>query len=138
MKAKPFNLSDVLSVTTGRLVSFRLMEGVYALLNHMTGDNLFTHQLGRAKEACARALLLDHPWLEEEGARLEAILDALPEDADVMQEIRPFFVDLARRVGSSDINILPLSPNAWLHVDPVKELEAMVGSDRVIVVEANE
>jgi len=32
-----FHISDVLSITTGRLVSSRKMEGIYKILNHMTG-----------------------------------------------------------------------------------------------------
>lgn len=38
--AKPFNIADVLSITTGRLVSWQGIGGVYTILNHMTGDNL--------------------------------------------------------------------------------------------------
>lgn len=133
--AKPFNLSDVLSITTGRLVSFRHMGGIYDILNHMTGDHLFTHQLGRAAKACRPVLLSDHPWLAEVGAQLEVFLDALPSDADVMVALRPFFADLMKRVGSSDINVMPLSPGAWLVMDPLKEAGAMLGDDDVIVVE---
>jgi hypothetical protein len=37
---RPFHLGDVLTITTGRLVSPRHMDGVYDVLNFMTGDNL--------------------------------------------------------------------------------------------------
>lgn len=47
-EGKRFHLGDVLSITTGHLLSPRHMEGVYEILNHMTGDQLFTHQLPRA------------------------------------------------------------------------------------------
>lgn len=138
MSAKPFNLSDVLSITTGRLVSFRHMEGVYDILNHMTGDKIYTHQLGRAIEACRPSILADHPWLAEIGGRLEALITALPDGADVMLELRPFFVDLMRAVGSSDINVLPLAPGIWLEIDPIAEAAAMFGDDKIIVVETAE
>jgi hypothetical protein len=45
MSKKSFHLSDILSVSTGCLVSRNHMGGVHQVLNHMTGDNLFTHQL---------------------------------------------------------------------------------------------
>lgn len=59
---KTFPLRVVLTVTTGRL----LTEGkgprdngigdLYEILNWITGDSLYTHQLPRAGKAC-------RPWL---------------------------------------------------------------------------
>lgn len=60
---KLFHISDVLSITTGRLVSTRHMQGVYEILNYMTGENLYTHQLPRASRECAPAILAAHPDL---------------------------------------------------------------------------
>ncbi len=46
---KTFPLAQVLSITTGRL--FCDMDGIYEILNFLTNDNLFTHQLpGAANE----------------------------------------------------------------------------------------
>jgi hypothetical protein len=63
MKTKQFHLGDVLSVTTERLVSPRHVDGVYDILNFMTGDNLFTHQLPRANDECKPFLLEQFPQL---------------------------------------------------------------------------
>lgn len=60
---KEFHLGDVLSVTTSRLVSPRHMDGVYAVLNFMTGDNLFTHALPRARDEMAPVIFDQHPQL---------------------------------------------------------------------------
>ncbi len=60
---REFHLSDVLSITTGRLVSLRHMEGEYDVLNFMTDDNLSTHQLPRAADECKPELLKQHPQL---------------------------------------------------------------------------
>ncbi len=65
MKIKKFHLGDVLSITTQRLVSPRHMVGVYDILNFMTGDNLFTHQLPRAANECKPYLLEQFPKLAE-------------------------------------------------------------------------
>lgn len=56
-----FNLGTVLTVTTGRL--FCPIGDLYEILNHMTGDNLFTHQLPRASEAAKPVLLAAYPRL---------------------------------------------------------------------------
>ena len=61
---KEFHISDILSITTGRLVSTRHMEGVYDILNYMTRSELWTHQLPEAGELCAPYLLRQHPGLE--------------------------------------------------------------------------
>lgn len=58
-----FHTGDVLSVTTGVLLSPTLMDGIYKILNFMTNDNLFTHQLPRAARECAPYLLKQFPQL---------------------------------------------------------------------------
>lgn len=60
---REFHLGDVLSVTTGILMSPTRMDGVYAILNYMTGDSLFTHQLPRACKQAGPAILAQHPRL---------------------------------------------------------------------------
>jgi hypothetical protein len=62
--SKEFHISDVLSITTGRLMSTRHMEGIYDILNYMTQDNLFTHQLPRAGDECKPWILFQHPDLD--------------------------------------------------------------------------
>ena len=63
MTTKTFHLGDILSVTTSRLVSPRHIDGVYDILNWMTGDDLMTHQLPRASRECEGPLLAQHPDL---------------------------------------------------------------------------
>ena len=64
MQTKEFHLGDVLSITTGRLVSPRRMDGIYDILNFMTDSNLFTHQLSRAINECKPHLLGQFPQLD--------------------------------------------------------------------------
>lgn len=58
---REFHLGDVLSITTGRLISPRGIEGVYDILRFMTGQDLFTHQLPRAMTEMKPRLLAQHP-----------------------------------------------------------------------------
>ena len=65
---KTFPLRVILTVTTDRLLTEPKDGGngigdLYAILNHMTQDNLFTHQLGRASEECKPWLLRWYPEL---------------------------------------------------------------------------
>mgnify|MGYP001172845513 FL=1 len=63
--SKNFHIGDILSITTGKLVSPNHMDGIYEILDYMTGDKLFTHQLPRASEECKPFLLKQMPWLIE-------------------------------------------------------------------------
>lgn len=62
-ETKDFHLGDILSITTGMLVSPRHMAGVYDILNFMTGEQLFTHQLPRVSREAGPVLLRAHPDL---------------------------------------------------------------------------
>ena len=65
IETKRFHIGDVLSITTGRLVSRDHMDGIYAILNHMTGENLYTHQLGRAMRESKPYVLDQFPELRD-------------------------------------------------------------------------
>lgn len=64
-QTRDFHLGDILSITTGRLVSTRHMDGIYDILDYMTGDSNYTHQLPRAADECRPYLLEAHPFLSE-------------------------------------------------------------------------
>ena len=68
-----FHLGDILTVTTGIFMCPTRMDGLYRILNHLTGDNLMTHQLPRAAEECK-------PWLRHQFPTLPV---TVPESAMV-------------------------------------------------------
>ncbi len=59
------HLGDILTITAGPFLSPDGVDAIYRLLNHMTGDNLFTHQLPRAADECKPDLLRQHPDLAD-------------------------------------------------------------------------
>ncbi len=61
---RTFNLADVLSITTGVLLSDRLIEGVYDILGYMTNDPYITTLgLVAVADASKDELLRQHPQL---------------------------------------------------------------------------
>lgn len=60
---REFHIGDVISITHPMLVSPRKMEDIYDILNWMTGENLFTHQLVRASKECRPILQRLYPEL---------------------------------------------------------------------------
>lgn len=114
MNARSFDLGDVLSVTTGILMSPRHMEGIYDILNFMTGGNLFTHQLPRACREVAPIIIQQHPQL----AAIE--LDTLEPEF-----VGAVLAGLKHKYGDT----LALTPMAdYAHMHPIEELLSMRGA----------
>lgn len=122
MTARDFDLGDILSVTTGRLVSPRHMTGVYDILNFMTGDNLFTHQLPRASRECEPVLLLQHPQLKAIDADPPGITDWAA------------WLDEQKAIYGDTLPVEPCGPRVHERIDPLSELAEMVHPDRIITV----
>lgn len=126
MKRKLFHLGDILSITTGRLVSPRLMGGVYDILNYMTQDNLYTHQLPRAGDECKPWLLRQHPQLRT--------VDASSIDRDNWQD---WLAEQVKLFGK-ELLVEPIPRDDHDYIEPIAELVEMVGSEKVIVVEVSD
>ncbi|MFJ6559962.1 hypothetical protein ACIQMV_08775 [Streptomyces sp. NPDC091412] len=120
--ARTFPLADILTMTTGRLLSARHMDGVYDIANWMTGESLMTHQLPRAADACGPALLAQHPQLK--GVEPPAGVDA--------PDLMAWLANTEREYGH-ELSVAPLAAEQWRHQDPIEELCDMVGPERVVV-----
>lgn len=123
MTARPFHLGDVLSVTTGLLVSPRHMNGVYDILNFMTGDNLYTHQLPRASRECKPHLLQQHPCLA-----------TISSDGIGPDNWEPWLKGLIA-IHGEQLLVAPLPLDAHERIDPLSELVEKVHPDRIVVVQ---
>lgn len=119
---KLFQLGDILSITTGKLVSKRHMDGVYDILNFMTGDNLFTHQLGRASNECRSALLEQHPQLA-----------AVTGDEVTPENFKAWIEAQCAEFGD-ELMVQPLPEHAHEFIDPMSELAEKVHPDRIVTV----
>jgi hypothetical protein len=138
---KVFHISDVLTVTTGRLVSASHMDGVYDILNFLTGDSLYTHALPRAMKECEPWLRAQFPTLFPDNPLMEGLISGLDSNlANIEGDRKPAIARWVEsvRVATGLPEHLPVyEMGADMHtvIDPIEELEAMVGKDRVIVVE---
>ena len=118
-----FHLGDVLSITTGILLSPDGMNGVYRILNHMTGDDLFTHQLPRAAEECRPTLREQHPALAGiEPPELDGEAAAMAWLAEQVTEYGEMF------------DVEPLSAGDHMRINPLAELSMMAPHMEIIPV----
>ncbi len=115
MSARSFHLGDILSVTTGRLVAPGHVDAVHQLLDFMTGDTLFTHQLPRAIGECAPHLLAQHPDLAEV---------SVPDEFDNAKHVLTWLNEQVMRFGEFR-DVLPLKEEDHTRIDPISELKMM-------------
>lgn len=124
-RQKDFDLGDILSITTGRLVSPRKIGGVYDILNYMTGESLFTHQLVRASKTCKPELLRQHPQLAD--IDTSSICD--PETA------MKFLGEQKERFGAA-LSVQPLAEGVYTPCHPIQELVDM-GAKNIIATDGS-
>lgn len=120
--SRKFHLGDILSITTGKLVSPKGMDGIYGILNYMSGDDLFTHQLPRVSDECKPKILEQHPQLSE--------VDASPVNLENYQQ---WLAEQVAKYGEY-LEIQPLSRGSHEYKNPIEELEDKVGKEKIIVV----
>lgn len=120
MKMMTCDLGTVLSVTTGILLT-RNFGDVHRLMDHLTGDTLFTHQLSRAFKPCKVALLAQFPRLADvtPPANVGEILDAWLETESVLH--------------GNSFDVVPMAPDAWERRPPLEELQSMMRPDQEMV-----
>lgn len=117
MTTRTFKLEVVLSALDGKLLCS--MGEVYEVLNFLTGDNLFTHQLPRAGRVCRVKVFQQHPFLKE--------IDVSDINPDNWKEK----LDDIKAAYPNEIELSPIEN--WHHIDPVEEAETM-SLGKVIVV----
>lgn len=119
---REFHICDVLSITGEKLVAPRGVEAVYDLLNYMTGDSLFTHQLPRGARECRPWLLKQHPFL-----------GAISDDEVTPENVQDWIARVVAEHGEM-LSIEPLPPGEHERIDPVSELVEKIHPDRIVVV----
>lgn len=108
---------ELITVAVGWL--FCPIERVYEILNFLTGDNLFTHQLPRAFRACEPHLNKQYPWLAEINRDLPT-----PERFELVRKLA------SAHPGPHELQSISAT---WLSLDPLQELAQMVDPSKIIV-----
>lgn len=122
MSTKRFHLGDVLTVTTGKLLCPAGMSGVYAILKHLTGEPIFTHQIGRVLGEAAPHLLAQFPALAAE------------KGDDVTPEGHALWLVEKSRIYGEWFDVSPLPEHAYESIDPISELAEKVHPDKIVTI----
>ncbi|WP_166162975.1 hypothetical protein [Chelativorans oligotrophicus] len=121
-RLKDFPTGAVLSVVTGRLVSENHIEGVYEVLNWMTGESLFTHQLPRVGREAEPVILALHPELAQAKEEAEQV------NGD---NWRDWLAKWKDRYGDM-ISVPRMTIAEHERTDPLSELSEKVHPDRIV------
>jgi hypothetical protein len=114
-----FDLGTVLTITTGVLLT--KIDNVYKILDYMTGDSLFTHQLPRVGRECEPILLSQFPQLKG--------IDV----SGVNSENWNAFLQKQIEIFGNEFEVIPVSLFEHKRIDPLEELESMVDPSKIIV-----
>lgn len=107
---KEFDLGVILNITTMRL--FTNMEDVYEILNYLTGDNIYTHQIPRVMSIAKTYILSLYPELTGVGNTVE--INSF-DDAKV-------FINEQKKVFGNKLSLSPMEKtDGYSYVDPIKE-----------------
>lgn len=98
-----------ITAVSGRL--YGDIGDLYKLLDYMTGDNLFTHQLPRASRACKPSLLKQFPWFSNYS--FDGSVEAFVSECD----------NIIAKYGSR-LEVEPLG--SWESIDPLVEMSQMM------------
>lgn len=117
-KTRRFHIGDIISAGKGVLVAPEGIGAVYQILNWMTDDNLFTHQLPRAGREC-------DPWL----ARWFPWYSTVNSSVVTRDNWREWLAEQVAAHGEyHEVPRIPQDDHAVR--DPVSELQEMMGDDQ--------
>lgn len=123
---RDFPTNEVLSVVTGRLMGD--IGGVYNVLNYMTGENLFTHQLPRVGRGAVPVILESHPELKQ------AVEEAEQVTTENWGEWRATWEG---RYGAT-IGVPRMTIGEHERIDPLSEAAEMIHPDKIVVMQTTE
>lgn len=127
-ETRSFPTADVLSTVTGILVSEGGIGGVYAVLNWMTGESVYTHQIPRISREAAPSVLAAHPELAA------AYEEAKSVNRDNWRE---WLATWTARYGEA-IAVPRFNLDQHERIDPLSELAEHVHPEKIIVVTRGE
>jgi hypothetical protein len=122
---KKFHIGDVLSVTTGRLVSFRHISGVYDIMNYVLQDSLTTIGIAAMADTVSDELKQQFPqldsievpevlneenfreWIESLYSRYGEFLEVTPMKETWKKQTAQDDIDYAKKL-NPDIEVTPV------------------------------
>ena len=123
-KTQAFPTGAVNSVMTGYLVSENHMQGIYEVLNWMTGESVFTHQIPRISEEARPVILALHPHL----------LPVMDECTNVNGDNWKQWLQTWKDRYGDEITVPRMNIAEHERIDPISELAEKVHPSRIAII----
>lgn len=120
-ETKAFPTAVVLSTITGRLLCD--IGSIYEVLNWMTGESVFTHQIPRISREAEPVILAAHPHLHE------AVREAMLVNTENWQDWRDRWIE---RYGA-EIAVPKMSAAEHKAIDPITEMQTMAPNAKAAI-----
>ncbi len=104
-----FDLGTVLTITSGRL--FTNMDNVYDILNYLSNDEIYTHQIPRVMKVAQVHVLGRYPQLD--GVGKDVIINS-------EQDVKAF-IDEQKGIYGDSFGLSPMTEEMYQHIDPIEE-----------------
>jgi hypothetical protein len=118
-KGKQFDLEDVLGVTTGVLLKEDGMQGIAKLLNYLTGEELYSHQLGRAANSARPHIFGQYPEMANVSPDIKQLKFA---------SYRNSFLDNQEQKFGKRLTLTPMEMGQYQAKDPFQEFKEMIAT----------
>jgi hypothetical protein len=125
-ETKEFPTADVLGTITGKLLGD--IGGIYLVLNWMTGESVFTHQLPRISREARPVILALRPELQQ----------AIDEAEQVNRENVLEWRDRWNARYGTFISVPKFATEMHERIDPISELAEMVRPEKIVVISSSE
>lgn len=110
---RTFDLGTVLTVTSGRL--FTSMDNVYDILNYLSNDEIYTHQIPRVMTVAKSYVLERYPQLD--GVGKDVVINN-------KQDVETF-IDEQKSIYGDSFGLSPMTDEIYQHIDPIDEIVDM-------------
>lgn len=121
-ETKLFPTCDVMSTITGHLVGG--IHGIYEVLEWMTGESVYTHQIPRIAREARPVVLAMHPHLA----------GAIEEAEQVNSDTWRYWLQTWQDRYGLEIAVPKFTADTHERIDPLSELAEKVHPDKIIVV----
>ena len=110
---RTFDLGTVLTVTSGRV--FTSIDNFYDILNYLSNDKIYTHQIPRVITIAKSYVLERYPQLD--GVGKDVVINN-------KQDVETFIGEQKSIYGDSFV-LSPMTGEIYQHIDPIDELIGM-------------
>jgi hypothetical protein len=139
MSTREFDLGDVLTAATGRMLSPQGLKGVLEVCSFLAGESLMIHQLARVLRETGPVVLRQHPQLDSPEmhfalGELTSLLETQTGKTERKNVTLGWLSKQKVQLGVDTLPLRPMTPDEHQRIDPISELAEKIHPDKIGVI----